>query len=87
MLYSLFVAILSVKRSQIYKLAYLENLGRETVSPSELAMLLGGRPYIYNIMAKDGSLTLPYIWRGRNLRVFKEPVLNLLLGNVTSKKP
>lgn len=62
------------------KLAYLENLGRETLSPTEVAMLLGGRPFLYNIMAKDGSLTLPFIWRGRNLRIFRQPVLDILNG-------
>ncbi len=64
------------------KLAYLDNLGRETLSPSEVAMLLGGRPFLYNIMAKDGSLKLPYIWRGRNLRIFVQPVLKLLQGQL-----
>ena len=62
------------------KVEYLVNLERETLSPTELARLLGGRPYIYNVMAKDGTLKLPHIWRGRNLRVFKQPVLDLLSG-------
>ena len=62
------------------RILYLENLDRETISPSELAMVLGGRPYAYNLSARDGSLTLPYIFRGRNLRIFRQPVLDLLKG-------
>ena len=60
------------------RIDYLNNLDREKISPSELAMLIGGNPYLYNCMARDGSLTLPYIWRGRNLRIFRQPVLDLL---------
>lgn len=62
------------------KLEYLNTLERETLSPSELAMLIGGRPYIFNVMAKNGTMTLPFIWRGRNLRIYKQPVFELLLG-------
>ena len=64
------------------KLEYLVTLQGETISPSELAKVLGGRPFVYNVMAKDGSLKLPFIWRGRNLRIFKQPVLELLGGKV-----
>lgn len=66
------------------RIDYLENLNRETLSPSELAMLIGGSPYAYNLAAKDGALTLPHIWRGRNLRIFRQPVLDLLKGNEKS---
>ena len=62
------------------RIDYLESLDRETISPSELAVVLGGSPYLYNIMAKDSSLKLPYIWRGRNLRIFRQPVLELIKG-------
>ncbi len=62
------------------KLEYLEKTERETLSPTELAMLLGDRPFLYNVMAKDGTLRLPFIWRGRNLRIFKQPVMELLRG-------
>ena len=62
------------------RIQYLENLNRETISPSELAMLLGGRPFAYNCAAREGTLTLPHIFRGRNLRIFRQPVLDLLKG-------
>ena len=64
------------------KLRYLETLDRETISPTELAMILGGRPFAYNVAAREGTLTLPYIFRGRNLRIFRQPVLNMLKGGV-----
>ena len=63
------------------KITFLNNIPSETLSPSELAVVLGGKPYLYNVSARDGSLTLPHIWRGRNLRIFKQPVLDLLTGN------
>ena len=63
------------------RIDYLENLDRETISPSELAMLIGGNPYAYNISAKMGELTLPHIWRGRNLRIFRQPILDLISGH------
>jgi hypothetical protein len=63
------------------RIDYLENLDRETISPRELAMLIGGDQYYYNIAAKTGNFTLPYIWRGRNLRIFRQPVLDLIRGH------
>ncbi len=63
------------------RIDYLESLDRETISPNELAMLIGGNPYYYNIAAKTGNLTFPYIWRGRNLRIFRQPVLDLIRGH------
>ena len=66
------------------RIEYLKNLDRETISPRETALLLGGRPYYYNVAAKNGVLTLPYIWRGRNLRIFRQPILDLLIGSKTS---
>lgn len=62
------------------KIKYLENLNRETISPAELAMIIGGRAYSYNCAAREGNLTLPYVVRERNLRVFRQPVLDLLKG-------
>ena len=67
------------------KITFLNNIPSETLSPSELAVVLGGKPYLYNVSARDGSLTLPHIWRGRNLRIFKQPVLDLLTGNAGQK--
>lgn len=64
------------------RITYLENLKDETLSPTELATVLGGRPFAYNVAARKGELGLPYVFRGRNLRIFKQPVLDLLRGNV-----
>lgn len=60
------------------RIAYLKGLPKETISPTELSRVIGGNPYVYNVAAKEGQLTLPHIWRGRNLRIFKEPLLRLL---------
>ena len=60
------------------RIAYLKGLPKETISPTELSRVIGGNPYVYNLAAREGLLTLPYIWRGRNLRIFKEPLLRLL---------
>ena len=60
---------------------FLEDLDRETISPTELSWLLGGRPFTYNRAAREGTLTLPHIFRGRNLRIFRQPVLDLLKGD------
>ena len=68
------------------KIAFLNNITTETISPSELAIVLGGKPYMYNVSARNGNLTLPYIWRGRNLRIFKQPVIDLLTGNSGQKE-
>ena len=63
------------------RIAYLESLDEETLSPAELAKVIGGRPFAYNVAARNGALRLPHIFRGRNLRIFKQPVLDLLRGN------
>ena len=60
------------------RIAYLKGLPKETISPTELSRVIGGNPYVYYLAAREGLLTLPYIWRGRNLRIFKEPLLRLL---------
>lgn len=54
-----------------------------TCSPTQLAKAIGGTPYYYNLSARDGTLTLPYVWHGRNLRIFTEPVIKLLEGGST----
>ena len=59
-------------------LAYLRSLPGETISPKELAMVAGGSPYSYNIAAREGKLDLPHLWRGRNLRIWKGPVIRLI---------
>lgn len=64
------------------RIAFLMSLPGETISPRELSRVLGGDPYSYNLQAKVGTLTLPHIWRGRNLRIFRAPVLKLLQGGM-----
>ncbi len=64
------------------RILYLRNLSGETISPRQLSEVLGGQPYLYNLMAREGLLTLPYLWRGRNLRILKQPVINLLQGEL-----
>ena len=62
------------------KVKWLRSLETETISPSVLAVVAGGNPYSYNIMAREGKLDIPHFWRGRNLRIWKEPVIRLIGG-------
>ena len=65
------------------KLAFLRGLPDETISPRELAAVMGGDPYAYNLAAKAGELdqrVIPHFFRGRNLRIVKEPVIRLIGG-------
>jgi len=62
------------------KVAWLRSLETETISPKVLAVVAGGDPYSYNIAAKEGKLDIPHFWRGRNLRIWKEPVIRLIGG-------
>ena len=62
------------------KINWLQSLPTETISPKVLAVVAGGDPYSYNIMAKEGKLDLPHFWRGRNLRIWKQPVIRLIGG-------
>lgn len=62
------------------KLEWLRSLPSETISPQQLTQVAGGDPYTYNIMAKEGKLELPHLWRGRNLRIWKDPVIKLIGG-------
>ena len=50
----------------------------ETISPRQLAVVAGGDPYSYNLSAREGRLDLPHLWRGRNLRIWKGPVIELI---------
>ena len=59
---------------------WLESLPTATISPSILAVVAGGDPYSYNLAAKEGKLDLPHFWRGRNLRIWKGPVIKLIGG-------
>ena len=62
------------------RIKYLNGIRGETISPAQLAKVAGGDPYSYNLAAKHGKLDLPHLWRGRNLRIWKEPVLRLIGG-------
>jgi len=62
------------------KIAWLESLPSETISPQVLAVVAGGDPYSYNIAAKKGKLDIPHFWRGRNLRIWKQPVIRMIGG-------
>ena len=62
------------------KLEWLKSLPGETISPRQLAVIADGDPYAYNIAAKEGKLDLPHLWRGRNLRIWKDPVIKLIGG-------
>ena len=57
----------------------MESLPRETISPEQLAKIEGGTPFAYNVAAKEGRLSLPHQWNGRNLRIWKGPVIELIL--------
>lgn len=62
------------------KLEMLRSIPGETISPTQLAKVAGGDPYTYNLAARAGDLDLPHLWRGRNLRIWKEPVIRLIGG-------
>ena len=62
------------------KIDFLKGLPSETISPKVLALIAGGDPYSYNIMAREGNLDIPHFWRGRNLRIWKGPVIRLIGG-------
>ena len=63
------------------RIQLLLNAPGETISPSVAAKVLGGVAYWYNLSAQNGRMTLPHIWRGRNLRIFKQPILDILQGS------
>lgn len=67
--------------TQSEKIQYLDSIESETISPTQLAKVFGGDPYTFNQMQKEGRLQFPHIMMGRNLRIFKEPIKQLLLGN------
>ena len=57
----------------------LRNFG-PTCSSRQLASVLGGQPYYYNIQAKNGILPFKSFWRGRALRISTESVIKFLKG-------
>lgn len=57
---------------------YLESIDGPTITPKQAAKVLGGRPYLLNVAAKEGRLALPHVWSGCHLKILKEPLLTLL---------
>jgi hypothetical protein len=62
------------------KVAWLESLPGEMISPRQLAKVTGGDPYYYNLAAREGKLNLPHEWHGTWLRIWKQPVIKLISG-------
>lgn len=62
------------------KIKWLKGLNKTMISPQELSKVTGGDPYSYNLCAKQGKLNLPHEWHGRNLRIWKDPVIKLIGG-------
>ena len=67
--------------THLEKMTYLREQVGETISPTQLAKVLDGKAYTYNVLAKNGQLPFPHVWRGRNLRIFVAPLLRLLERN------
>ena len=59
---------------------WLRSLPKTMISPKELAHVTSGDPFAYNLAAKEGKLNLPHEWHGRNLRIWKDPVIKLIGG-------
>lgn len=55
-----------------------------TCSSRQLAEVLGGQPYYYNVQAKKGILPFSFFWRGKALRVSTESVIKFLRGESTN---
>ena len=51
-----------------------------TCSPRQLASVLGGQPYYYNVAARNGDLQFEYMWRGKSLRIYTESVIKKITG-------
>ena len=51
-----------------------------TCSSRQLASVLGGQPYYYNVQAQKGILPFQFFWRGRALRISTESVIKFLKG-------
>lgn len=51
-----------------------------TCSPRQLAGIIGGQPYYYNVAARNGTLGFEFVWRGNHLRIFTESVIKKLTG-------
>lgn len=54
--------------------------GKTSMSPKELAELIGGCAYSYNVAAREGCLGIPFMFRGNRLRISTAGVLKYLTG-------
>ena len=69
-----------MKSAKVYeKVEFLRKCGT-TCSPRQLATVLGGNPYYYNIAAKNGKLDYDFTWHGQNLRIYTESVIRRITG-------
>lgn len=57
----------------------LREMGPEC-SPRQLASVLGGNPYYYNVAAQNGTLGFEFGWRGSALRIYTESVIKKITG-------
>ena len=71
---------LSLKNSSREEQAKFLRACGPTCSPRQLAHVLGGQPYYYNMAAKNGTLEFDSFWRGRNLRIYTEDVIKKITG-------
>lgn len=60
--------------------------GKMHISPRELAALVGGNPYSYNISAREGHLGLQYVFAGNRLKISTASVLKYLTGDLDMYK-
>lgn len=60
-------------------ISFLRSCGA-TCSPRQLARVLGGNPYQYNVQAKNGKLRFEFDWHGSSLRIYTQSVINRVFG-------
>lgn len=61
-------------------LELLRSYPRITIPPRIMAAVFGTDQYTYNVAAKAGELRWPHEWHGRNLCIYKQPVIDFLEG-------
>ena len=68
------------------KIAFLNGIESEYLTPSQVSKVLGGNPYTYNLTAKQGKMTFPHMWRGNRLYVSKQGIINFIKGGTNDQK-
>lgn len=66
-------------KSKDEAVAFLRSCG-VTCSPRQLAKVMGGQPYYYNVAARNGKLDYEFTWHGVNLRIYTESVIKRILA-------